>query len=323
MRRSREARADRDARRVVRHAGERGRPPIGFAADLENVLGIGREERERLEDERVRARDAESERIVGIRLGEDRHATTQPVVVRAEAWTMIVGEPSERGGVLRDEIPVREGLDALILFQRKPHRRQHRVPGEGAGEARGRVERGRPGESVPMKAAVGGVQVDQHVRIPRAQELQRGARFGRLGFHVVPVEIESLRVRPLPHHRRTVLLRAILLLWPERFVPIDVVDRRRHDDEGIDDVQEAVALEIPEQGLQRFLSFDFAAVDVPLDVHDRPIEPFGFVRRAHHRTRKHDHRNVAPLRGATHRGHEDVLARRLQCVDERQHVRVA
>jgi len=82
-----------------------------------------------------------------------------------------------------------------------------------------------------MIAAVGRVQVDHDVRIPRAQKVQRGSRLGRFGFDVVAIEIKPLRVGALADDGRAVLLRPILFLRAHRFVAIDVVDRSGHDDE--------------------------------------------------------------------------------------------
>ena len=109
--------------------------------------------------------------------------------------------------------------------------------------------------------AVGGVQVDGHVRIVLGQQPGHGARFRRLQLGAVTVEVEVLRVVALAHASHRAMLRtAVAHVHP--LVAVGVVDRR---DEQHDILEPTGALapgqrtQQPERG---FLTLDLAGVDV-------------------------------------------------------------
>ena len=318
----RERGAQGKARRGRAGAHEAQGTAIGFASDLLNVLAVLGEDRQRLQQERVRRADAAHERIVRVRLGEHRHPAPQSVVVRAEARPGVVGEPAAIDRVLRHEVAVRKRFDATIRMQRQPDGWQHRVARVGSRESRRGIQRRRPRERVAVVAPIGCVEIDEHVGIPGAQELEGRSGLRRFGLHVVAIEVEAERVGAESDQRGPVLLRSILGLRTHRVVAVAVVDGRRDDDQRVDDVAILVLVQVPEQRQQRFLSFHLAAVDVALDVDHWPIRALGFGGGANHRTREHDDRDVSPLRGSAHRRHVDALAGRLERIDERHHVRV-
>jgi hypothetical protein len=85
-------------------------------------------------------------------------------------------------------------------------------------------------------AAVGGVKVDEHVRLPRGKHRERRSSLRRLGLDVVAIEVERVRVRPLSNERRAVLGRPVALLRSDALVAVGVVDRHRDEDDRVEDV---------------------------------------------------------------------------------------
>src|SRR5205823_15087733 len=147
---------------------------------------------------------------------------------------------------------------------------------------------GRVRQRVAVVAPIGSMEVDEHVRIPRAEHRERGNSLRRLSLYVIAIQIQALSVRARPDERRTVLLRAISLLWGEPFVAIRVVDRNGNEHDGIERVRAIVEQQVAKDRLQRLLSFDLARVNVRLHIYDRTLQSLGLLRRLHEGTRS-DH----------------------------------
>ena len=116
------------------------------------------------------------ERIVRIGLAQDRHAPAQPVVVRAVARQVVVGEPtlltvsalSLRRSAARS-CRSRTSL-AVARRARGAAARGAANRARGAAPRASRRERRRVRQRVAVVAAVGGVQVHEDVRIPRVEQ---------------------------------------------------------------------------------------------------------------------------------------------------------
>ena len=81
-----------------------------------------------------------------------------------------------------------------------------------------------------MIRAIRRVQIDRQERIPAVEHVgDQAARFGGLELHVVPVEIETLRVLPNADAvRGTVLRRPVLGI--DLLIAVGVVDRSDEND---------------------------------------------------------------------------------------------
>jgi hypothetical protein len=77
---------------------------------------------------------------------------------------------------------------------------------------------------VAVVGAVGGVQVEEQVRVDAREQFEQGARLGRFGLDEIAVEVEALRVRSHADARRPVLPGAVL--GADVLVAVDVVDRQ-------------------------------------------------------------------------------------------------
>ena len=173
-----------------------------------------------------------------------------------------------------------------------------------------------------MVAAVGRVQVHEHVGVPRIEHGKRRARFGRVGLHVVAVQVESRRVRPGADHFRSVLRAPVAGLRRQPLVAVGVVVGQRDQHDGVEHVGARFEQQVTDQGLEGFLPFHFARVDVALHEHDRTPGPPRRLGRAEQRP-GHDHvRQVATLGGLAHHAHSHGAPQPSQAVDERRYALV-
>ena len=121
-----------------------------------------------------------------------------------------------------------------------------------------------------MARPVGGVQVHRDLRVVVVHQLHERARLGGLQLHVVPVEIEVLRVGALPLSRHRAILPAAVG-QAHLLVAVGVVDRLDDEDHGLQPVGVLAFGELAKEDQRRFLALDLAGVDVPLDVDAQPV----------------------------------------------------
>ncbi len=321
--RARQTRAERDLPRAVAARRPLPQAVIGLRPERHDLGRAFGHERQELPHEGVRRRDATLERIVRVRLAQHRDAVAEPDVVGAEARARIVGRPPARGIVLRDEVPIVERLDAMPRAHAFAERRQQRVARVDSAEEGRRIERWRVRERVAVEAAVGGVEVHEHIGVPRVDDGERCDRLRRLRLDVVAIEIEALRVGTLAHQRRAVLLAAVLLLRRELLVAVGVVDRKHEDVERVGDTRARRERQIADECLRGFLSLHFTGVDVGLDEHDRPpIAPAPRLISAIAPAIDAHERDVAPLGRPADHGHENRRAADPERVEKEHHVGV-
>ena len=132
---------------------------------------------------------------------------------------------------------------------------------------------GVPGEVVLVVGAVGGVHVDQEVRQPVLPQLQPCAHLRRIGFHVVAVEVEVLRLAAEAHAVRAVLVDAVV----RRGILVAVHAEHRDVDQHhmVEQVRDLAGdRDIAQQHQPGVLALDLAGVDAGLQQHH------GFVRGA-------------------------------------------
>jgi hypothetical protein len=77
--------------------------------------------------------------------------------------------------------------------------------------------------------------IDEEVRQPMVEHFEKGAGLGRVGFHIVAVEVEVGGVGAPPRHFRAVLINPVV--GGPALVAIDVVDG---DEDKVDMIQEAL-----------------------------------------------------------------------------------
>ena len=156
---------------------------------------------------------------------------------------------------------------------------QHRLRGVRNDVDGGRREWRRIRQRVTVDAAVGRVEIHEQIGIPLVEHRQRAARLRRVGVDVVAIEIPARRVLSRADQLGSVLRAAIACLRAEFLVAIGVVDRLHDQHDRVEHVLLFVEQQIAQQRLHRLFAFDFAGVDVRLDVRDRPIESPRFRRR--------------------------------------------
>ena len=147
-----------------------------------------------------------------------------------------------------------------------------------------------------MIAAIRRVEINEDVRIPRAEHCQRGNRLRRFSLYVIAIEVESLRVGTRPDEYGSVLLGAIALLRGEPLVAVSIVNRHGNEDDRIEHIRVIVEQQVTKHGLQCLLSLDLSGVDVRLHIHDRPPQSLRLDRRLDEWSRRDDEWNVASLR---------------------------
>ena len=173
-----------------------------------------------------------------------------------------------------------------------------------------------------MIAAIRRVEINEDVRIPRAEHCQRGNRLRRFSLYVIAIEVESLRVGTRPDEYGSVLLGAIALLRCEPLVAISIVNRHGNEDDRIEHIRVIIEQQVTKHGLQRLLSLDLAGVDVRLHIHDRPPQSLRLDRRLDEWSRRDDEWNVASLRCLADCPDLDLGAEHAQRVDALDDVRV-
>src|ERR687894_2331962 len=113
-----------------------------------------------------------------------------------------------------------------------------------------------------MITPIGRVQIDEDLRIPGLDQLDRAPGFRCLELHVIPVDIEALTVCVLTYDWRPVLARTIPISRCKVVVSIGIEDWYHDQDETIEQRPEETTGEVSQQHLRRFLALDFATVDV-------------------------------------------------------------
>lgn len=172
-----------------------------------------------------------------------------------------------------------------------------------------------------MIAAVGSVKIDKDVRIPRIEQRQSATSLGGFRFHVIPIEIEPLPVRPFADHRRSVLRAAVSLLWRELLVAVRVVNRDRDQNDRIENAGTG-GRQVAHQREQRLFPFDFSRVDVALHVDDGPSKAASLIRRGDARARCNHERYFAALGRFAERS-ERELGASAERIEKRNDIRVA
>ena len=203
-----------------------------------------------------------------------------------------------------------------------PHGGEEAVAGVVVGGAGIRIEPRRPGQAVAVIAAVGGVQIDEDVRVPGVEQRVRRPGLGRFQLHVVAVEVEALTVEAGPHDGRPVLARPVPLPRAQALVPVGIVDRHHQDDDAVEQRRQRTDGEIAQQLLRRFLALDLAAVNVALDVDHRLPGAGRGQRTLHHRPRREHPRQPAALRALAQGADAEVGGAAGQGVEKAQHVGV-
>ena len=217
----------------------------------------------------IRDIDPRSEVDVAVGLRQNREAVAQADIVVSEARPRIERVPAFVGRELRQEIAVVVGLEIVLRSHLLANVRKQRVALEIDEIARRiRIQHRAVGQRVAVERAVGRVQIDGQQRVPAIEDIRdQAARFRRLEFHVVAIQVEALRV--LAHAdavRRTVLRLAIL--GRDLLVAVGVVDRRDEDRHRAAQFARRRD-EIAQQHLRRFFSFNLAGMNVRHDEDDR------------------------------------------------------
>jgi hypothetical protein len=109
------------------------------------------------------------------------------------------------------------------------------------------------------------VKIDSDVRIVVTHREDERASLRRVQLHVIPVDVQTLGIRPRSHPSdRTVLQRPVRQL--HTLVSIGVEDRRDQNDERVQLSHVPTFGELPEQHQQHLLSLDLPRMDVALEV---------------------------------------------------------
>ena len=165
---------------------------------------------------------------------ENPNAAADAVIVGAEARPRVVSRPrfmhsrvGDQAALVRNEIAVVEDREAVASLHPLTQDRQQRVTGVHATEDGSRTERRRIGQCVAVKAPIGGMEIDEDVRIPGVEHHQRCARLRRFRLHVVAIEIEVLAICPHADQLGPVLLGTVHGLRRKSLVAIRVVNGHR------------------------------------------------------------------------------------------------
>jgi hypothetical protein len=225
-------------------------------------------------------------------------------------------------GILIAEVAVPESLLPVALAQPLPDQREEMIAHVVVGWATVGIETRRVGEGVAVIAAVGSVEIDEEIGLPLREESQRPASLGRLELHIVAVEVETLAVGVAAHDGGTILSRAVLLPGGKVIVAVGIVDRDHQQDDAVEQGTEVTEREVTQQHLRRFFSFDFAGVDVALDVQDGFAAAVGRAGRIHHRPGG-DHVGDSPSLGTRAQGPDPkARAEPLERIEKGQNIRV-
>ena len=195
----------------------------------------------------------------------------------------------------------------LLLEARLHAPDQHIVLPLAQARVLGRVVVHRPGQVVLVVGAVGGVAVDQEIRIPLVDQGQQCTHLRRVGLDVVAIQVQALAGGAPTHLDRPVLVDAIE--HRATLVAIEIEDRHEHQRDVIEPAQDALVLrgDFRQQDQARVLALDFAGVDAGLHEHDFAA---GF-----RLTHDDDLERATFGRGAEGL-HADAITRRIESVDE-------
>ena len=104
-----------------------------------------------------------------------------------------------------------------------------------------------------MQRAVRRVQVHRHVRVVVVHQLDDRAALGRVELHVIAIEVEALRVRPLPLTAHRAVLRSAVV-EREPLIAVRVVDRGHEQHHRLQPVLCLPSGQFTEQDLRGLLS---------------------------------------------------------------------
>ncbi len=99
---------------------------------------------------------------------------------------------------------------------------------------------------------------------------------GGLQLDEVAVQIESLAIGVLTHHRRPILPGPVLVLRAQPLIPVGIEDRHHQKDQAVEQRPQRASSQIAQQHLRRFLPLHFSGVDVGLQIDDRLPGAMGF-----------------------------------------------
>ena len=274
--------------------------------------------------ERLHRPHAALEREVAVDLGQHGRPPPKADVVRQEA--RLGAEAVPAGAVAHGLAPDARQVAVMPCEEAARGERvgdggQEALAQEGVGGARrGRVERRRVRDVVGVRRAVRRVEVEHEVGVVGAHEPDERAALGRVELHEVAVEVEPLRVRPLPHPLDgPVLVGPVTRVDP--LVAVGVVDGRDEEREVVGPAGVLALRECAEERERGFFARHLARVDVRHDEHARlPGAPHGLRRRP--RRADDGQRQRPPLGRLPERGQVDALRRRPDRIHERPHVGV-
>jgi hypothetical protein len=220
-------------------------------------------------DERLGDAHPPLEAEVTVRLGQDGNPVAESHPVGHESRPRIERAPRRRAGVwtmafavecvFGDEVAVRVGAPAPIQQQpagigqqRARHLHETRVGVDG--------ERRRVGQVIAVVRPVGGVQVDDHVRVPDAKQRGKRPALGRLQLHEIAVQIGAAGVGAYADAADGAVLVGPVLA-AHALVAVGVVERGNEHGDPVEEPAQVAAGQPPRQDQRRFLAFDLAAMD--------------------------------------------------------------
>ena len=267
---------------------------VGLAVHGDQPAGVPVHHLQDRAHELVRAEDACPVVFQHVRLEEQGRAVLKINVAGREARHVLRDRQALRRVQVVLEVEVR-GDDV-------PRRRHRSLDVGRQGRAlplRQRREDVRPGVDAVGRVVleigpVGDVCVDEQVGQPAVPQAQEGARLGRVGLHVIAVQVQIARLRAPAGLLRPVLVDPVE--GPEALVPVGVVDW--YDDEhGV--VEERGPLSgdrhVAQQGQTGVLAVHLAGVDGVLHQDDRAARPVQRRRIEHAILRGDDHHQVTPF----------------------------
>jgi hypothetical protein len=170
--------------------------------------------------------------------------------------------------------------------------------------------------------AIGRVQIDEDLRIPDVDQMDRASGFRSFELYVVSVDIEALTICVLPYDRWPVLSGPISIAGSKVVVPIGIEDWYNDQDQTIEQRPEATTRQISQQHLRGFLALDFAAVDVGLEVYYRFTASTSFAGREGQRSGSDNVRYSTSFRADAQGAYPQVRRDAAERIQELEHVRV-
>ncbi len=183
-----------------------------------------------------------------------------------------------------------------------------------------RVERPGIGYGLLMIGAVGGVAINKQERVPPVEDVfEEALELRALELHRIPVKVKVLAVRPHPDSLLgTGLLAAVGRV--DLFISVSVEDRADQDDQLIQIGRLDLLKNVARHHQRGFLAFDFAGMDIGLDIDDRLLAISGLERRSRHRAADNEERHIPSFRAPTKRFDPDQGTLLLELPDEIQDV---